>query len=83
MTEPEDRANPPPVPTPRGEGVRAFAKTTVADGIGPSLKRKPGGQPGNRNAGKPVHPLSALQARVRELRKRARALIRRAEGKTR
>jgi len=37
--------------------------------------RRRGGQPGNRNAKKPVLALSTLRLRVRALRRRARELI--------
>jgi hypothetical protein len=37
---------------------------------------------GNQNARKPVHALSALQARVRALKKQARAAIRAADAKS-
>jgi hypothetical protein len=47
-------------------------------GIIPGKKR--GGQPCNRNAAKPVHSLSAVQAKVRDFKRRARAAIRMADG---
>lgn len=45
-----------------------------------SGKRKRGGQPGNTNARKPVHPLSDT---IAKLKRRARAAIRAASQKTR
>lgn len=69
-------ANPPPVPAPGGGGRPGIAETNIADGIGASLKRKRGGQPGNGNARKPVDALSTLQARIRDWKRRARAAIR-------
>jgi hypothetical protein len=45
-------------------------------GIIPAKAR--GGQPGNRNAAKPVHALSLLEARLRDIRRRLRATLRQA-----
>jgi hypothetical protein len=69
-------ANPTPVPAHGGGGSGENAQTNIADGIGTSLKRKRGGQKGNRNAAKPVH---ALSTRLRDLKRRARAAIKAVE----
>ena len=47
-------------------------KTTVAQPTGIPPRRRGGGQPGNRNAAKPVPTLSA---RLRDLRRRIRAAL--------
>ena len=81
MTSRDDQtltANPTPVPAPGGGGYAGNAQTNIADGIGASLKRRRGGQMGNRNAAKPVH---ALSTRLRDFKRRCRAAIRQAEGK--
>ena len=75
MTNREDQnraAYPTPVPAPKGGGRSGIAQTNIADGIGASLKRKRGGQKGNRNAAKPVH---ALSTRLRDFKRRCRAAI--------
>lgn len=40
----------------------------------PGPPRRRGGQPGNRNAAKPLTPLSAIRARIRKLGRRLRAV---------
>jgi hypothetical protein len=42
--------------------------------------RRRGGQPGNRNAARPVPSLSMLKRRIRALKRRARAAIKEAEN---
>jgi len=57
-------ACPPFIRTLEGEGGGQNRKTNIADGIGASLKRKRGGQKGNRNA---ATAIGTLSARVRDL----------------
>jgi hypothetical protein len=59
--------------------VRANAKTNAAQAPVRPRTRRRGGQPGNRNAAKPVHPLSALKARIRDFNRRVRAALRQAD----
>jgi hypothetical protein len=68
-----------PLLAPEGEGVCENRKTTNP----PESKRKPGGQPGNRNAlktGLHTAQIRAFDARVRACRKRVRALLKLAEA---
>src|SRR3569833_4243223 len=65
-------ACPPLIRTPTGGGGGPNRKTNIAAGIGASLKRKRGGQTGNRNA---ATPIGTLSARIRDLKRRAKAAI--------
>lgn len=67
---------PPVVPAPRGEGAAKNAKTNKPQKTGIIAGRKRGGQPGNRNAAKPVTVLS----QVRDLHRRIRAALRAADA---
>jgi hypothetical protein len=58
----------------------AFRKTNNRQKPGIIPGKKLGGQPGNRNAAKPVSPLSAMEAILRDFRRRASAAIRAADG---
>lgn len=51
-------------------------KTNKRQRLDIAARPRRGGQPGNRNAAKPVHPLSN---RIAALKRRARALIRAAD----
>lgn len=66
-------ASPPPIPNPRGEGVAQNAKTNKPQKTGIIAGKKRGGQPGNRNATRPVPSLSR---RIRDLNRRINAALR-------
>jgi hypothetical protein len=70
-----DAACPAAIHPRRGEGAAKTAKTKKPQKTGIVGGRKRGGQPGNRNAAKPVTPLS----RIRDLNRRIRAALRAAE----
>jgi hypothetical protein len=74
--------SPTPVPLPGGGGWAQTAKTTAQAQGGKKPNWRCGAPCGNQNARKPVHALSALQARVRALKKQARAAIRAADAKS-
>ena len=62
-------------PSRQGEGVGENGQTNTAQAIGRPRTRRRGGQPGNRNAAKPVLALSTLRRRVRALTRRAKAAM--------
>jgi len=77
MTKREPATNDRLIRTPKGEGVGVTPQTTIKllrpeDVWQPAL----GAPRGNRNAAK---PLSTLEARIRDLRRRARAAIKAAD----
>jgi hypothetical protein len=73
----KDRAPSPTPVLPRGEGAIAdSAKTTVQAESGKKPNWRCGAPCGNQNARKPVNALSALEAKVRDMKKRARQAIR-------
>jgi hypothetical protein len=81
MKNGDETACPTSVPLPGEGGAASFTKTTAQAKSGKKPNWRCGAPNGNQNARKPVHALSALQAHVRSLKKRARAAIRAADAK--
>jgi hypothetical protein len=71
-----DAACPAAVHRHRGEGAAKTAKTKKPQKTGIVGGRKRGGQPGNRNAAK---PMTMISRQVRDLNRRIRAALRAAE----
>lgn len=64
-----------PAPARQGEGVGETCKTNTAQvSVRPRIRRK-GGQPGNRNAVRPVPSLSTIERKNRALNKRVRQIL--------
>jgi len=65
----------PDASAPEGEGVDQKCKTTVQENPAKNPNWRCGAPGGNRNAAKPVQPLSTLKRKIRDLRRRAKAAM--------
>jgi hypothetical protein len=71
-----------PAPEEEGGGSGENAKTTIQGLPGKKPNWRCGAPAGNQNARKPVSALSALEARLRDIRRRLRKTIREANARS-